>query len=141
MGATYDEVIADYMVTYYNYYGVEPGTEKYTAIANSNIIKSLQAAFGVTDLAAADLKSEAADYLKAIGLSNAEISALIANLSGTAQSGSTTYVVVAGDTLWGIASRLLGSGAKWKVLFDANTASIADPNLIFVGQQLVIPGK
>ena len=25
MGATYDEVVADYMVTYYNYYGVEPG--------------------------------------------------------------------------------------------------------------------
>ena len=34
---TYDEVVADYMVTYYNYYGVEPGTDKYDAIANSNI--------------------------------------------------------------------------------------------------------
>ncbi len=54
MGASYEEVIADYMVTYYNYYGVEPGTEKYTAIANSNIIKSLQAAFGVSDLTTAD---------------------------------------------------------------------------------------
>jgi len=81
MGATYEEVVADYMVTYYNYYGVEPGTDKYTAIANSNIIKSLQAAFGVTDLAAADLKAEATEYLAAIGLTEAEIAALAANLS------------------------------------------------------------
>ena len=47
MGATYDEVITDYMRTFINYYGVEPGSEKYDAIAKSNIIKSLQQAFGV----------------------------------------------------------------------------------------------
>jgi hypothetical protein len=80
MGATYEEVVTDYMVTYYNYYGVEPGTDKYTAIANSNIIKSLQTAFGVTDLATADLDAEAAEYLIAIGLTEAEIAALTANL-------------------------------------------------------------
>ena len=28
MGASYDEVVADYLVTYYNYYGIQPGTEK-----------------------------------------------------------------------------------------------------------------
>ena len=80
MGATYEEVVTDYMVTYYNYYGVEPGTDKYTAIANSNIIKSLQTAFGVADLAAADLDAEAVEYLIAIGLTEAEIAALTANL-------------------------------------------------------------
>ena len=43
MGATIDEVIDDYMVTYYNYYGVEEGTEKYVAIVKNNLIKSLGA--------------------------------------------------------------------------------------------------
>ena len=80
MGATYDEVVADYMVTYYNYYGVEPGTDKYEAIANSNIIKTLQNAFGVEDLSKADLQKGAKDYMKAIGLTDAEITDLMVNL-------------------------------------------------------------
>ena len=82
MGATYEEVVADYMVTYYNYYGVEKGGEKYTAIAQSNIIKSLQQAFGVTDLTAADLKAEAKEYLASIGLNEEEIGKLTTNLMG-----------------------------------------------------------
>lgn len=83
MGATYDEVVADYMVTYYNYYGIEKGTEKYEAIANSNIIKTLKNAFGVEDLAKADLAAEAAEYIKEIGLSDTEIAALKKNLAPT----------------------------------------------------------
>jgi hypothetical protein len=37
MGATADEVVADYMVTYYNFFGIEPGSDAYEIIANSNI--------------------------------------------------------------------------------------------------------
>lgn len=146
MGATYEEVVADYMVTYYNYYGVEPGTEKYTAIANSNIIKSLQTAFGVADLSTADLKSGAVGYMKAIGLTDAEIAALTANLSGTAADpepvdpNGSIYVVVPGDCLWNLAKKFYGSGTYWKVIFDAND-TITDASLIFVGQQLVIPNR
>jgi len=81
MGATAEEVVADYMVTYYNYYGIEAGTDKYAAIANSNIIKSLQTAFGVDDIYAADLAAEAAAYIAEIGLSEDEITALKANLA------------------------------------------------------------
>ena len=80
MGATYEEVIADYMVTYYNYYGIEPGTDKYTAIANSNIVKTLQNAFGVKDLTTANLAAEAAEYINEIGLSSVEIAKLKVNL-------------------------------------------------------------
>jgi len=79
-GATIDEVIEDYMITYTNYYGVEKGTEKYNAIAQSNIVKTLKNAFGVEDLAKADLASEAAEYIVSIGLSNAEVAQLRANL-------------------------------------------------------------
>ncbi len=77
MGASADEVVKDYMVTYYNYYGVKQfGDERYWAIANSNIVKTLQTAFGVDDLATADLAAEAIEYLKKIGLKSEEIAAL-----------------------------------------------------------------
>ena len=89
MGASAEEVVADYMVTYYNYYGIEPGTEKYEAIANSNIVKSLCSAFGVEDLYAADLAAEAAAYIAEIGLTEAEIAALKTNL--TANSDVVVY--------------------------------------------------
>lgn len=52
---------------------------------------------------------------------------------------STTYVVVRGDTLWGIAARHLGSGYKWSEIYEANKALIKNPNMIFVGQVLVLP--
>lgn len=38
MGASYDEVVADYLVTYYNYYGIQPGTEKAANIAKYGIV-------------------------------------------------------------------------------------------------------
>lgn len=39
-------------------------------------------------------------------------------------SGGSSYTVVSGDTLWGIASKKLGSGAKWTSIYDANTGTI-----------------
>ena len=41
MGASAKEAAADYMVTYYNYYAVEPGTEPYAKIRKGNIEKIL----------------------------------------------------------------------------------------------------
>ena len=99
MGATYEEVVADYMVTYANYYGVEVGSEKYDAIAGSNIIKSLQNAFGVEDLSKADLSAEAKEYIASLGLTEAEIAALMNNLGTDAElvppTGDTVMKVVA----------------------------------------------
>ena len=77
MGATIDEVIEDYMVTYYNYYGVEKGTEKYNAVVNSNIVKSLGECFKVNDIYSADLVAEAEAYLiEEAGLTADEVAAL-----------------------------------------------------------------
>lgn len=36
----------------------------------------------------------------------------------------STYTVVSGDTLWGIASRKLGGGSNWTKLYDANASTI-----------------
>lgn len=82
MGATADEVVADYMVSYYNYYGVEPGTEQYETIANSNIRDILANAFGIEDIAAegVDLAACAEAYMQGIGLGEGEIAALKARL-------------------------------------------------------------
>ena len=140
MGASCEEVVADYMETYYNYYRVKPGTEKYTAVAESNIIKSLEQAFGVEDLSAADLRAEAAEYLEAIGLTKDEVRMLQENLGAAKDApAEDAYTVVAGDCLWNIAAKTLGNGAKWEVIYNANKDVIKDANMIYVGQVLVIP--
>ncbi|MEO0561510.1 MAG: LysM peptidoglycan-binding domain-containing protein, partial [Chloroflexota bacterium] len=54
---------------------------------------------------------------------------------GPAQQGGTTYTVVRGDTLGSIARQF---GTTFTEIAAAN--NLADPNLIFPGQQLVIPG-
>ena len=81
MGASLDEVIDDYMTTYYNYYGIEKGTEKYDAVVNTNLIKLLNTTFGVDDVYKADLAKEAEDFLmEDAGLTADEVSALKAKL-------------------------------------------------------------
>jgi len=60
------------------------------------------------------------------------------------------YVVKQGDTLWDISAKELGDPLKWPELFEHNNKNnvvsstgmkIANPDLIFVGQKLFIPGK
>ena len=89
MGASYEEVVADYMRTYYNYYGLTGGNERYDTIAEGNIIKSLRQAYGVSELESADLAALAETYLRGIGLSEDELTALKANLSAAPGSGET----------------------------------------------------
>lgn len=47
------------------------------------------------------------------------------------------YTVVKGDTLWGIAKKFYGNGAKYKDIAKAN--NISNPDIIRVGQVLLIP--
>lgn len=80
MGATYSEAEDDYMITYYNYYGVKKGDEKYDVIASSNFEKNLLRSFEVTDVKNADLDRLSTEYIKSIGLTDSEIATLKANL-------------------------------------------------------------
>lgn len=50
------------------------------------------------------------------------------------------HVVKSGDTLWAIAKKYYGSGAKYTKIYNANKGKIKNPNLIYSGQKLVIPG-
>lgn len=101
MGASYDEVVADYLVTYYNYYGIQPGTEKATNIAKYGIVSALQTMFGVEDLSKADLQAEALDYLLEIGLNAEEIVSLLLTLSGLPASLEGLVVILHSNDVHG----------------------------------------
>ena len=68
------------MVTFYNYYGVEPGTETYDRLVSNNVMRILGDVLGTKDLENADLSRLAEDYFRSIGLTDSEIAALRQNL-------------------------------------------------------------
>ena len=45
----------------------------------------------------------------------------------------------AGDSLWSIAQKHLGTGTKWEVIYKANQDLLQNPNQIQIGQVLTIP--
>jgi nucleoid-associated protein YgaU len=45
-----------------------------------------------------------------------------------------------GDSLWRISKRHLGNGKKWAAFYKANKKKIDNPDLIYPGQTLIIPG-
>lgn len=49
------------------------------------------------------------------------------------------YTIESGDTLWGIAAKTMGNGAKYTEIFEANKEVIQDPDKIFPGQKIIIP--
>ena len=70
-GASPDEIIKDYMLTYMNYYGVEEDSEKYNMIAENNVIEMLHTVCGIEEgepLDDVDLKAGAQAYLAANGM-------------------------------------------------------------------------
>lgn len=76
MGATIEEIVEDYMVTYENYFGVEKGTAKYDLISSIilDVLKDINAGEPVTN---DNLQVAAENYLRdTVGLSNAYIAAL-----------------------------------------------------------------
>lgn len=49
------------------------------------------------------------------------------------------HVVRRGESLWRISARSFQDGARWRDLYRANRPRIKDPDLIYPGQELVIP--
>ena len=78
MGAKLWEVIGDYMVSYYNYFGFEPGSREYEFLAKNEVRKYLAQAFGVKDeeLERINLADGAERYFRGIGVSAKDIEAL-----------------------------------------------------------------
>lgn len=82
---------------------------------------------------------------------NYGVKTLRTNVSSTSSSStprSTTnspsqetskYTVETGDTLWEIAKAAYGDGSKWTVIYEANKDKIDNPNLIYTGQEFIVP--
>ena len=65
---------------------------------------------------------------------------LILNISAAgaaAGGGGSTYTVQSGDNLSKIGAKY---GITWQAVFEANKDKISDPDKIFPGQELTIPG-
>jgi nucleoid-associated protein YgaU len=51
----------------------------------------------------------------------------------------TTYTVKSGDSLSKIAKHVYGDAAKWHSIYEANKDKIKNPDLIYPGQEFIIP--
>ena len=56
-------------------------------------------------------------------------------------TGQVVYTVKPGDSLSAIARAQLGSIKRWQEIWQLNSNRIADPNLISIGWELILPGK
>ncbi len=84
MGWNEAQIVADYMQTYTNYYGIEPGTEKFDLILEKNIKEMLCILAGLepgTSLAEIDIKAAAETYLLNNGMDAKLLKQLEAKLS------------------------------------------------------------
>lgn len=75
-----------------------------------------------------------------------------ANVKKTNKNSGRKYTIVSGDTLWGIATRFLGSGAKYTQIYNSNKSTIesaakkygksssSNGHWIYPGTVLTIPG-
>lgn len=83
-GASYDELIEDYFITYHNYYGIEKDSKKYDVIKEIHIDEMIRYVFDFhqsTNLLTANYRSRVNDYLLAVGLTQVQIDAVQAKLS------------------------------------------------------------
>lgn len=76
MGASKNEVLKDYMVTYENYNHLTEDDPVYRDLAKYLMAHDLQKAFGVSSLDDVNLSQEAEEYLREIGLTKKEIKSL-----------------------------------------------------------------
>ena len=78
MGANIDEITEDYMISFYNYFGVVKGSKEYNFVVNNEVLGFLASAFGVKikDLRSINLADGAERYFIKIGVSAEDIERL-----------------------------------------------------------------
>ena len=77
------------------------------------------------------------DKIKEIGGENP--SDIMANIEVADTSVFANHTVSSGDTLGKIAKQYYGNASKYNAIFEANTNILKNPDVIKVGQELVIP--
>ena len=81
MGATANEVVNDYMLSFYNIFGIEKGTGNYDFIVKNEIEPFLASMLEVKSIYGVNLAEAAERYLRRIGVSVREIEILRKKLS------------------------------------------------------------
>lgn len=84
-GASYEEIVQDYMITYDNYYGITEtdDADRYTVIVEHVLDPMVQVVAGEgADIRTADLKAGAEAFLLNAGMTEQQIQALEARLAG-----------------------------------------------------------
>ena len=71
------------------------------------------------------------------GYDYSAIQSIVNQKLGVSTQSKRYHTVVSGDTLWGIAKKYYGNGNRYPEIAKAN--NISNPNLIHVGQKLLIP--
>ncbi len=84
-GASYRELVNDYMITYDNYYKITEQSDKakYDTILNRNLVAMIRYIVNddSVDITTADLSAYARSFLLSIGMTDAEIDALLARIA------------------------------------------------------------
>ncbi|TCP41272.1 peptidoglycan-binding protein LysM [Rhodovulum marinum] len=82
-------------------------------------------------------KSQEAKEKVMLAVGNIEGVAEVEDAAGGADP--VFHTVVKGDSLWKIAEKTLGNGARYTEIFEANKPMLSDPDKIYPGQVLRIP--
>ena len=61
------------------------------------------------------------------------------NVESAVKVSQREYTIKSGDSLWKIAEKEMGSGHRWKYLYEVNKDRIANPKKLKVGRKIVIP--
>ena len=86
LGASYEELVDDYFITYHNYYGIEKGDRKYEVIKEIHIDEMIRFVFEFdqsVNLLSASYFSKVNSYLLHIGLTQDQINQVQDKLSNT----------------------------------------------------------
>jgi outer membrane protein OmpA-like peptidoglycan-associated protein len=60
-------------------------------------------------------------------------------VTGEVKVSTRDYIIKPGDSLWKIAQKEMGSGYRWKYLYEMNKDVIKDPKKLKAGKKIVIP--
>ncbi len=61
------------------------------------------------------------------------------NIESEVKVSTKEYTIQKNDSLWKIAEKELGSGHRWKYLYELNKDKIKNPNKLKTGQKIIIP--
>lgn len=111
-----------------------PGVEDVKVVVENGVATITGTAKDAAALEKAVLMAGNVEGIESVNVDGVQIA------SGEALGGDDEFYVIAkGDTLWAIAEKAYGNGAKYTAIVEANKEVIKDADKIFPGQKIRIP--